>query len=414
MERILLVEDNRSLAKLLAKKITSTLPFEVDVAHDLKEVRLFMRQYTYFMTLLEIHLPDAPNGEVVDIVLKQHLPVIVLSDNTDKAFRKSMLEKDIIDYVGKVGIEDIEFILTTIDRLSKNREHKIMIVDDSMTFRNQIQRMVKKLFFQVYAVAHGEEALKMLEEHPDIRMVLTDYAMPVMDGLELTRAIRKDFPKEQLSILAISSSEDDETSAKFLKNGATDFIKKPFSKEEFSCRLNNAIEALENIDALTGHANRDYLTGLYNRNHFFKSMPDYVSHATEEDEPFAIAMVDIDDFQSIYDTYGHDIADQLIVYLSELLRSNIKEGDMLAHFDGEEFCLLLKACPPQRAIKVLERLRSTAKRSPLRVDSGEELSFTISIGAVFEQQDSLEESIHQADMMLYAAKNSGHDQVVSA
>ncbi len=414
MERILLVEDNRSLAKLLAKKITAVLPFEVDIAYELKEARLFMRQYSYFIALLDINLPDSPNGEVVDIVLEQHLPVIVLSGNTDKAFRKSMMEKDIIDYVGKGGIEDIDYILTTIDRLSKNREHKVMIVDDSMTFRKQMQRMVKNLFFQVYAVAHGEEALNMLEEHPDIRVVLTDYAMPVMDGLELTKEIRKSFSKDQLSILAISSSQDDETSARFLKNGATDFVKKPFSKEEFSCRLNNAVEALENIDALTNHADRDYLTGLYNRRYFFRSMPHYFSRAIEEGEPFAVVMVNIDDLQTTRDTYGEAIAEQVVIHLSELLRSNVKEGDMVAYFDDEAFCLLLKACPVPIAKQVLERLRSKTEASLLHTDRGEEITLTISIGAVLEHEDSLLESVDQADMMLYEARHKGFNQVVSS
>jgi PleD family two-component response regulator len=94
--------------------------------------------------------------------------------------------------------------------------------------------------------------------------------MPVMNGLELTVAIRKEFSKERISILAISGNNDEDISAMFLKKGATDFIKKPFSKEEFSCRINNTIEALENIAAITNSAKRDFLTGLYNRNYFYE------------------------------------------------------------------------------------------------------------------------------------------------
>ena len=234
MERILLVEDNKSLSKLISMKINSELPFEVDVAYSFKEAQLFMRQYTYFIALLDINLPDAPNGEIVDSVIEKKIPVIVLSGNVNKAFRKQMLEKDIIDYVGKNGIDDIDYAISIINRLSKNRQHKVLIVDDSMVFRNEMQRMMKNLFFQVFAVGHGEEALAILEQNPQIRLVLTDYAMPVMDGLELTKEIRKNYKKSDLTILAISSNEESEISAMFLKNGATDFIKKPFSKEEFS------------------------------------------------------------------------------------------------------------------------------------------------------------------------------------
>ena len=91
----------------------------------------------------------------------------------------------------------------------------------------------------------------MLEIHDNISLVLTDYNMPVMDGLELTQKIRKKYDKKRLPIMALSSDDDSATLAMFLKKGANDYIKKPFSKEEFSCRINNAIESLEYINLLT-------------------------------------------------------------------------------------------------------------------------------------------------------------------
>lgn len=414
MERILLVEDNKSLAKLVAMKITANLPFEVDVAYSMKEAMLFTRKFDYFMALLDINLPDAPDGEIVDAVIEQDVPAMVLSGNMDKEFRRSILKKEIIDYIGKGGIEDINYIISTIDRLHKNRQHKVLIVDDSMLFRKSMQKMVKNLFFQVYAVAHGEEALGILKENPDIRIVLTDYAMPVMDGLELTREIRKVHPKNELSILAISSSKDEDISAMFLKSGATDFIKKPFSKEEFSCRLNNAIEALENIDAITNHAKRDFLTGLYNRRYFFRTMEEYFAKAVEEGENFAIAMVDIDHFKNINDTYGHDVGDQVIIHLSELLRSNTSESDMVARFGGEEFCIALKDLTNDQAVDLFENIRQKVAATPLTLSEQEEIGYTISIGVSLDHEDTLEESVNSADMMLYHAKNNGRNRVESS
>lgn len=411
MERILLVEDNKSLAKLISMKISAQLPFEVDIAYNLQEAKLFTRKYKYFIALLDINLPDAPNGEIVDTILEQKIPAIVLSGNMNKEFRRAMLKKEIIDYIAKGGVEDINFIIATIDRLHKNRQHKVLIVDDSMTFRAQMQKMLKNLFFQVIAVAHGEEALAMLEENPDIRIVLTDYTMPVMNGLELTKAIRKTHPKNDLSILAISSSDDDEVSAMFLKSGATDFIKKPFSKEEFSCRVNNAIEALENIDFITNSANRDFLTGLYNRRYFFRTLPDYVAKAVDEQEHFAIGMIDIDNFKAINDSYGQNVGDQLIVHVAELLRSNITENDIVARFGGQEFCVFLKDRMNQEALEVYETLRHKIATTPFRLNDEEQLSITISIGVALDPEEGLEEGVNSADMMLYHAKQNGRNRV---
>jgi len=413
MERILLVEDNKSLSKLISLKISKALPFEIDIAHSFKEAQLFMRQYTYFVALLDLNLPDAPNGEIVDYVIEKKLPCIVLSGNVNKEFRREMLDKNIIDYVGKGGIEDIDYTISILDRLNKNRAHKVMIVDDSMMFRKVMQNMMKNLFFQVLAVGHGEEALSMLEQNPDIKIILTDYAMPVMDGLELTKAIRKTHKKSALSILAISSSEDSEVSAMFLKNGATDFIKKPFSKEEFSCRVNNAIEALENIDAITKHSKRDFLTGLYNRQHFFEKVQKYFTKAVDEEETFCIAMLDIDHFKKINDSFGQEVGDKLVIHLSELLHTQINEGDVLARFGNEGFCIVIKDVSSHNAITLLEGLRHKVETSPLILDDGSEVAFTISMGVVSQIQDNLDEMVNQADMLLYNEKNSGRNQLIS-
>ncbi len=250
MERILIVEDNKTLAKLISKKIVSSLKFEVDIAYSLSEAKLFLHKYEYFVTLLDINLPDAPNGEVVDYTLSKGQRIIVLSGNIDKEFRKNILKKNILDYVNKSGIDDIHYIIQNIERLQKNRLHTILVVDDSIVIRKQLKATLENMFFNVIAVAHGEEALTMLESK-EITLVLTDYNMPVMNGLELVQEIRKRFNKQILSIIALSSDNDDETISLFLKKGANDYIKKPFSKEEFSCRINNTVEALENIKLIS-------------------------------------------------------------------------------------------------------------------------------------------------------------------
>ena len=411
MEKILLVEDNKSMAKLISMKITAALPFEVDVAYSLKEAGLFSRQNKYFIALLDLNLPDAPNGEIVDFMLKQNVPSIVLSGNINREFRREMLKKNIIDYVGKSGMEDIDYIISMIKRLQKNTKHRVLVVDDSLVFRKQIQKMLENLFFQVSAVAHGEEALGMLKEIPGTKLVLTDYAMPVMDGLELTKEIRKKYSKDEMSIMAISSNEDEEVSAMFLKAGATDFIKKPFSKEEFSCRINNTIEALENIEKITNHANRDFMTGLYNRRYFFRTLPTYFDLAISEDEPFAIAVLDIDDFTELNATHGSEIGDNIITHLSELLQRSTKEYDMVARFEGAEFAIVLKDVSNQKALEVFETIRKKVEMNPLRLGSNV-INFTISIGINIHPEDTLDDSVNSADLHLYNAKNKGKNCLV--
>ena len=411
-ERILIVEDNKTLAKLISKKIETALDFKVDVAYSLGEAKLFLKTYKYFITLLDINLPDAPNGEIVDYTLKKGNHAIVLSANIDKDFRQKMLQKNIIDYVNKGGINDINYIIHTIERLQKNRNHTVLVVDDSMVFRKQMQNLLENMFFKVITVAHGEEALGILNINNEINLVLTDYHMPVMDGLELTYEIRKDHNKNELAILAVSSNKDNEVNAIFLKTGANDFITKPFSKEEFSCRINNTIEALENIQIVTNHANRDYLTGLYNRRYFFDSMTEYEDEILDSGEKFAVAMIDIDHFKKINDTYGHDVGDKVITSLSEILRTSTSHRDVVARFGGEEFCIVLKNINRYSALDILERIRQEVELFSFHVEGDTYIKFTISIGALLNSDDTLEDTINNADLMLYKAKNSGRNQVV--
>ena len=411
-QRILIVEDNKTLAKLISKKIEVSLGFKIDIAYTMSEAKLFLKTYKYFTTLLDINLPDAPNGEIVDYVISKKNHVIVLSGNIDKEFRQKILKKNIIDYVNKGGINDINYIIATLGRLQKNREHTVLVVDDSMVFRKQMKNLLENLFFKVITVAHGEEAVNILDTVNDISLVLTDYHMPVMDGLELTYEIRKNYSKNEMAILAVSSNQDNEVNALFLKTGANDFITKPFSKEEFSCRINNTIEALENIQIVTNHANRDYLTGLYNRRHFFNTMSEYEEEVKESGELFAVAMIDIDHFKKINDTYGHDVGDKVIVALSEILSSDTSHRDIVARFGGEEFCVVLKNINRYSARDIFERIRAEIESFSFHVERETYLKFTVSIGLVMNSDDSLEEIINQADMMLYNAKNDGRNKLV--
>ena len=413
MQKILIIEDNKTLAKLISKKIKSEINIDVDVAYSLQEAKLFLKMYKYFLVLTDLNLPDAPNGEVVDYAIEKENHVIVLSANIDKSLRKTLLSKNIIDYINKGGINDVNYIINTINRLEKNKKHTILVVDDSMVFRKQMKKMLENLFYKVITVAHGEEALNLINTNIELSLVLTDYNMPVMDGIELTAAIREKHTKNELSIIAISSNVDEEINALFLKEGANDYIKKPFSKEEFSCRVNNSIEALENIQIITNSANRDFLTGLYNRRYFFNNVQGYFDTAVAEGESFAIAMVDIDHFKNINDTYGHDNGDKAIVNLAEILRTSSNHYDVVSRFGGEEFCIILKDVSSQKAFEIMDRLRTKVEASVVITDKNEEIRFTISIGLATYHEDTLDATINQADLLLYDAKNGGRNKVVT-
>jgi len=123
-------------------------------------------------------------------------------------------------------------------------------------------------------------------------------------------------------------------------------------------------------------------------------------------------MIDIDDFKKVNDKYGHDTGDKVIIHLANVLMSNTNYRDVVSRFGGEEFCVVLKNINRFSAVEIFDRLRSEVESSIVYSDKKEPIQFTISIGVSLYSEDGLEETINQADMMLYNAKNAGKNQVL--
>lgn len=410
--KILIVEDNKALAKLIAKKMEDKVEMEIDVAHTMAEAQVFLNNSKdYFIALLDLNLPDAPNGEIVDYVISKGLPSIVLTGSIDDATRESFIHKDIVDYVYKGNMDDINYIFQIINRLSKNRQYKVMVVEDSAPFRNSLKKILTSLQFHVFTAAHGEEAMSYFADNPDIRLVVCDYRMPVKDGLEVLKEIRAAGDKNQIGVLMMTSPSENVNGAIFLKNGANDFIAKPFVKEELICRVNNLIEAMENINQIADFANKDFLTGVYNRRYFYDNMNEYVAYAEERAEPYAVAMLDIDHFKEINDACGHDSGDRVLKTLAKKLIDETKNGDLIARFGGEEFCIVLKNVSNEEAVKFFVNLRANIASCNVQLKK-EQINFTVSIGVAFGRSDyKLDELLELADEALYRAKENGRNRV---
>ena len=410
--KILIVEDNKALAKLIAKKMEDKVEMDIDIAHSLAEAQAFLTNpKEYFIALLDLNLPDAPNGEVVDYVISKGLPSIVLTGSMDEATRESFIHKDIVDYVYKGNMDDINYIFRIINRLSKNRQYKVMVVEDSAPFRSALKKILTSLQFQVFTAAHGEEAMNYFTDNPDIKLALCDYRMPVKDGLEVLKEIRAIGDKNQIGVLMMTSPSENVNGAIFLKNGANDFIAKPFVKEELICRVNNTIEAMENINQIADFANKDFLTGVYNRRYFYENMNEYVAYAEEHMEPYVVAMLNIDHFKKINDTYGHNSGDKVLKTLAKKLIDETKGDDLIARFGGEEFCIILKDISNENAVKFFVNLRANIANCKVQLKK-EQISFTVSIGVAFSRSDyRLDELLELADEALYRAKENGRNRV---
>ena len=410
--KILIVEDNKALAKLIAKKMEDNTEMQVDVAHSLAEAQAFLtKAKDYFITLLDLNLPDAPNGEVVDFVASKGLPIIVLTGSMDDKTRETFMDKDIVDYVYKGNMSDVNYIFHMIDRLKNNKQYKVMVVEDVMQTRNDVKKILQNLQFQVFTAAHGEEAMNYFADNPDIKLVVSDYGMPVKDGLAVLKELREQKDKNELGVIMMTSANENVSGAVFLKNGANDFISKPFLKEELICRVNNTIENMENINKIANFANKDFLTGLFNRRYFYDDMQGYLASLEENPMPYAVAVIDVDGLKNINDKYGQDSGDKILKLLAKKLIDDTKSSDIAARFGGGEFCVLLKNVSQEDAVKFFVGLRAAIAANPINIKN-ESVKISVSIGVTFGKSDyNVDEILELADEALYRAKENGKNRV---
>ena len=173
------------------------------------------------------------------------------------------------------------------------------------------------------------------------------------------------------------------------------------------------MELLELMEAMRNSASRDYLTGLYNRRHFFEIGNTLMANARRIEVPVALAMVDIDHFKNVNDTYGHDIGDEVLKTAATALRGRMRASDLLARFGGEEFCILATNVDAQQAETFFEQMRAILAQTPIPID-GEPINVTASFGVCAGIRDTLDEMIKIADAKLYEAKEAGRNQVCIA
>ncbi|MBM6549837.1 diguanylate cyclase [Marinomonas ostreistagni] len=407
MYNILIVEDSIVVRKILNKLIGDNPYFNCVLCQDLAEAQaqLALDAERFFAAVVDLNLPDAPNGEVVEHVLNADIPTLVLTGNFDDDLRASLLNKGVLDYITKETRFAYTQVAKLLERLRLNLDTKALVVDDSATCSAIVCSMLKKFKFQVHAASDGKEALDFLYQHPDVRLVISDYHMPNMDGCALVKHLRQDKLFQDLVFIGLSSEGDGLLSARFIKSGANDFLKKPFYHEEFYWRIFHNLEAREMLETIREAANVDPLTGLYNRRYLF-AHGELLFQERVVGQPFSVTMLDLDKFKSVNDTYGHQIGDQLIQQFAALLQKQFPE-DLIGRYGGEEF-VIISLRDEQTFSNDMELLRD---RMSKRLFTDQDLTVTCSAGVCLAVDDTLSKMIEVADRNLYKAKVSGRDRI---
>lgn len=411
-ERLLVVEDSKAIAKLI-EQLGKSLGFDVTIAYSLAELESILQGGTeFFAATIDYALPDAQNGEAIGCVLSHGIKGVVMTGKMDEDTRQKILAQPVVDYIPKENSQAFLYLKRILHGQLINGSNGILVVDDSMASRNHIVELLKRRNFTVYNANNGVKALEVLEKHSDIKMIITDLEMPEMGGIELTNEVRKKYSRENLAIIGISGASNGMHSARFIKNGADDFLRKPFCLEEFYCRVTQNIENLNNISQIQKAANTDYLTELPNRRAFKEAADKKIAEYIEGNKNYCLAMFDIDYFKKINDTYGHDAGDNYLKLVALYMRKHLA-GGKIARLGGEEFAVVMSGVDEDRLYTRLDDLRREISVAQMPYD-GQMVSTSVSIGVVLNSKENLTTQLSQADEALYVAKENGRNQIVIA
>ena len=408
---ILIVDDSKTILSSLKHSIQSKLNITVYTAASMKECADLILKYKgkFSLALLDYNLPDAQNGEIVAFVKKFKIPSILLTGTKLEKDNVVFKNDNLIDYIIKNGSYAMDYSVSVVKRFILNESVEVLVIDDSKTFAAKMEGLCKKYNLKTIVNYSAKDALETIKQRPSIKLILVDYMMPNMDGLEFTMELRKSYKKDEVAIIALSGTSEKEIVASFLKYGANDFLYKDFSDEEFVARVNNNLEVIELFHDTQDKAKKDYLTGLFNRKYLFSEGEEIYRRAKEKKELLSLILLDIDKFKIINDSYGHDVGDEAIKAIAKVLLEYINKDSLIARLGANEFAILLKNRPYVEVFQTFQEIQDVVSKTEFKL-MDTTLKLTISIGATSLLEDSLDDMFTSADQALFDAKQ--RDRIV--
>jgi diguanylate cyclase (GGDEF)-like protein len=411
--KVLIVDDSSVILKVLKHVAKQSLQLEPIFATSMAQAKAIYEEHKdeLFAGIIDLALPDAPNGEMVDFLLTERFPVIVLTGSYDEVRRAALVKQGVVDYVVKESRYSYRYAINMINRLHKNQAIQVLVVEDSKSYRKHITGLLVAHKYQVLEAENGLEAIEQLKKYPKIKMVITDYNMPEMDGFELVQAIRCQYEKADMIIIGLSGEDGGLLSIKFIKNGADDFLNKPFQQEEFYCRITNNIESLEQLHRIQELANRDYLTSLYNRRYFCEEGDKLLKKAVKNNTEISLVSIDIDYLKSVNDDYGHEAGDEVLKFFSREL-DNILGRFLVARIGGEGFCIIVPGLSNTKVVNLINGFKQHLALKIIDVTDNDFVRLTFSAGVTNIKLDTINALLNKADEYLYRAKEAGRNMVI--
>ena len=296
-----------------------------------------------------------------------------------------------------------------------------LVVDDSAVYRKLIGDHLRSWGFGVTLAESGSEAWQILQQPDAPKLVLLDWVLPDLDGIELCHRIRKAGSSgPYVYVILLTSNEGRQNMLDAMQAGADDYLVKPFDELELKARLlvgKRILDLQEELvsarESMRHAATHDSLTGLMNRGEILGMLQRELERARRERKPVGVILGDVDHFKSVNDTLGHLFGDEALREIGRRLRAQLRVYDGVGRYGGEEFLMILPICDLPNTLLRANELRECIATTPV-VCSGEQRLITMSMGIAVSNTDGkndMEALLNQADAGLYAAKENGRNRI---
>jgi len=232
MAKLLLVEDNLTLANNILNIISSHEGFEIKLVQTYEEAKNALKKHRYEFGVASLKLSDAKNGEIIALFNKHNVSPIIIIDEFDENFSDTYESASITTYILKQEENIEKIVVDKLRQLVLNKDTTILIISNSQTYTNYLKHNLSMHNFEILIATNSADTLRKISIHKKIDLIITEYDLPYINGLELVKKIRETKDKNELKILTLSNDPESEITLSFLQEGVNDYLVKPFSRDE--------------------------------------------------------------------------------------------------------------------------------------------------------------------------------------
>jgi two-component system cell cycle response regulator len=450
--KILIVDDQPLNVKLLTAKLSNE-NFKLFEAQSGEEALEKASSFSPDLILLDIMMPGMDGYEVTRRLKAdpgtRDIPVILITALDGSEDKAKGMEAGAEEFINKpVNTSEL---LTRVNSMLKLRRYKeqlkihteakgsfdgtddrevvgegkkrmpsVLIVEDDLKDAKVIQSYLETEPYKISVATNGEEAIsKTLQE--DVDIIFLDVLLPRVNGFEVCRRLKENEQTRNVQIVMATCLGDLDSKLKGIELGADDYLIKPIDARELRARTDTLLKKKAYLDRIYSNykmalnsAINDGLTGVYNHPYFKSFLELEIIRAERNIYPGALIMIDIDDFKKYNDSLGHWVGDVILRDLAQVIKSVVREIDLVARYGGEEFAVVLPYCKRKDSLTVAGRIKEAIHGHSFANEVSQlPGKITVSMGIAVYPSDAstLEDLIKRADSMLYKAKEEGKNKI---